>query len=64
MGDLFDLHIIYYNGFETHFHLWMYRIYTTPCIYLLKNINRTLLFKKKIRFDFITGIFSFPEPSL
>ncbi|AES64126.1 hypothetical protein MTR_2g018760 [Medicago truncatula] len=44
-------------------HLWVYRIYTAPCIYLLKNkYNIALL--KKIRFDFIIGLFSFREPNL
>jgi hypothetical protein len=49
--------------YGSDFHLWMYHIYTTPCIYLLKNLNRTLFFKK-IRFYFITDLFSLTEPSL
>jgi len=45
------------------FHLWVYHIYTTSCIYLLKNLNRTLFFKK-IHFYFITDLFSLTEPNL
>ena len=43
-----------------------FRLYTVPCIYLLKNLNKTLFFKKDIYiyFYFITDLFSPIEPSL
>ena len=59
LGGWFEVPHVY----GSDFHLWVYHIYTTSCIYLLKNLNRTLFFKKK-RFYFITYLFLFTESSL
>ena len=53
LGGRFEVPHVY----DSDFHHWVYRLYTTPCIYLLKNLNRTLFLKNK-HFYFITGLFS------
>jgi len=40
LGGWFAVPHVYGNDF----HLYVYPIYTTPCIYLFKNLNRTLFF--------------------
>ena len=53
-GRVFEVLHVY----GSDFHIWVYNLYKTPCIYLLKNLNRTLFFKK-IYIYFITDLFSF-----
>jgi len=59
LGGWFEVPHLY----DSDFHLLVYRLYTTPCIYLLKNLNRTVFFKKK-KLYFVTDLFSHTEPSL
>jgi hypothetical protein len=42
-----------------NFHLWVYRIYMTPCIYLLKNLNKNFSFKKNTFLFYYGSLFTY-----
>ena len=53
LGGWFDVLHVYGSDFL----LLVYDIYTTPYIYVLKNLNRTLFFKKKHIFILLLASF-------
>ena len=55
LGGWFDVLHVYGSDFL----LLVYDIYTTPYIYVLKNLNRTLFFKKNIFLFYYWHLFTY-----
>jgi len=55
LGGWFEVSQVY----DSYFHIWVYRLYTVPCIYLLKNLNRTLFFEKNTFLFYYGPLFTY-----
>jgi len=60
LGGWFEVHRVY----GSDFHLWVYRIYTGTLYLSFKKFKWNMVLLKKIRFYFITDLFSLTESSL